>query len=176
MGWPKPWYSNLWAPWRFAYVKSGRREGCAFCEALSMSDEEALILYRGRHSYIILNKYPYNSGHLMVVTNRHVPSIEDLTSEELGELMLLVKASIVSLRKAYRPEGFNIGANIGKASGAGIEDHFHVHIVPRWVGDTNYITIVSGTKVVPQSLEDSYRLLKGVIGEAVKEAVGGGDV
>ena len=175
MEWPRPWYSNLWAPWRFAYIKSGgRKESCVFCEALSMDDEKALILYRGSHSYIILNKYPYNSGHLMVVSNRHVPSIEDLGPDEISEIGFLVKASVIALKRVYKPHGFNIGANIGEASGAGIAGHFHVHVVPRWVGDTNYITVVSGTKVVPQSLEDSYNSLKGVVKSVIGEVLGGG--
>ncbi len=169
--WPKPWYSNLWAPWRMAYIKShGERRGCVFCEAPSMGmNPESLVVYRGAGNYIILNKYPYNSGHLMVVPYRHVSRLEDLTLEELAEMMLLVKASVKALRKAYKPHGFNIGMNLGEAAGAGIAEHLHMHIVPRWVGDTNYMTITAGAKVIPQSLEEAWTVLKPLVEEAVRE-------
>ncbi len=154
---------RLWAPWRMAYVKKAARreyEGCIFCEALKKSDEEALIVYRGRLSYIIMNTYPYNPGHLMVVPNRHVASLEDLGREELLELMLLVNASLKGLREAVSPHGFNIGVNLGQVAGAGIEDHVHIHIVPRWSGDTNFMPVIGNTKVIPQALQETYKVIK----------------
>ncbi len=170
MEWPRPWYSNLWAPWRMAYIREhGRRESCVFCEAPRQGvSAESLVVYKGAKSYVILNKYPYNSGHLMVVPYRHVSEFEDLTLEEMGEMMLLVRASVRALRRAYRPHGFNIGMNLGEAAGAGIAGHLHIHIVPRWVGDTNYTTILAGVKVLPQSLEEAWKTLKPLVEEEVK--------
>lgn len=170
-GWPRPWYQILWAPWRMAYIKgSERKTGCVFCEAPRQDDEEALIVYRGRTAYVILNKYPYNTGHVMVVPYRHVSSIADLSLEELAEIGLLVKASIKALEEVYRPHGFNIGVNIGEAAGAGIAGHVHVHVLPRWRGDTNFTVITSATKVVPEALEDTYRKLRSVLPGKVEEA------
>lgn len=169
MEWPRPHYKNLWAPWRMKYIKGGAREaGCIFCEAPKMPDDKALIVYRGERAYVILNKYPYNSGHLMVVPYRHAPSIEDLTDEESLELIRLVKVSLRALREAYKPQGFNIGVNIGEVAGAGIAGHVHIHVVPRWAGDTNFMPIIGGVKVIPQSLEDSYREIR----EAFKSVMG----
>lgn len=163
-GWPR-WLSILWAPWRLAYIReaSKKTDTCVFCEAPRMSDEEALIVYRGKRAYIILNRFPYNSGHLMIAPYRHVASLEDLDDEESREIMWLVRVSIKALREAYSPHGFNIGVNIGEAAGAGVAGHVHVHIVPRWVGDTNYMTVTSGVKVIPQLLEDTLKTLKPVI-------------
>ena len=165
MGWEdlRPWYSVLWAPWRMAYIREavkGDNKSRIFCEAVKMDDEEALILFRGRKSYIIMNKYPYNTGHLMIVPYRHVPSLEDLDSEEIKEIGLLIKASLRALRRVFSPHGFNVGVNIGDVAGAGVAGHVHVHIVPRWKGDANFITIVGGTKVIPQDLKETYRNLK----------------
>jgi len=153
-----------------AYIKGhGAREGCIFCEAPKRGvSKDSLIIYMGSKNYIILNKYPYNSGHLMIVPYRHVSSIEDLDMDELAEMMLLARASIRALRKAYNPHGFNIGVNLGEAAGAGIAEHIHMHIVPRWVGDTNYTTILGGVKVIPQSLEEAWSTLKPLIEEAVR--------
>ncbi len=176
MDWPRPWHSILWAPWRLSYIKStaGKKseEGCVFCRLASEEPSpESLVLYRGRYSYIVMNKYPYNSGHLMVIPYKHTSTIEDLDGESLKEMMVLVKASIKALRRIYKPHGFNIGINMGEAAGAGIAEHVHIHVVPRWVGDTNFMTITAGVKVVPQSLEDAWRSLIEVIGEAVSEAM-----
>ena len=168
MEWPRPWYQVLWAPWRMEYIKSSvesKGGGCVFCEAIKMSDEEALILYRGRRSFIIMNKYPYNTGHLMIVPFRHVASLEDLGEEELLEMSLLVKASLRALRRAYRPQGFNVGINIGRVAGAGVEDHVHIHVVPRWSGDANFMLITGATKVIPQDLRDTYSTLKPILEE-----------
>jgi ATP adenylyltransferase len=138
-----------------------------------MSDDEALIVYRGRRAYVILNRFPYNSGHLMIAPYRHVPSLEDLDLEEMMEVMILVKVSLRALREAYSPHGFNIGVNIGEAAGAGVAGHVHVHVVPRWVGDTNYMTVTGGVKVIPQLLEDTLRTLRPIIERIAREHEGG---
>lgn len=164
--------SQLWAPWRYAYVSTtGKKsdESCVFCEAPKKSDEEALILYRGERAYVILNRYPYNNGHLMVVPYRHVARLEELNLEELVEMMKMVRASLKALQEAYRPDGFNVGVNIGKAAGAGIEGHVHVHVVPRWFGDTNYMAVLAGVSVIPQLLSDSYQVLKPLLAKYMGE-------
>ncbi|MFP3286106.1 MAG: HIT domain-containing protein [Acidilobus sp.] len=172
MDWPRPWYSILWAPWRMSYITNvveKREGGCFLCESPKMGDDrKALIVYRGRQAFIILNRYPYNTGHLMVAPYRHVSSLEDLTDEELLEMIRLVKASMEALRQAYRPEGFNIGVNIGDVAGAGVPGHVHIHVVPRWKGDANYITVIGGTKVISQALEETYDLLRPKLEEAVR--------
>ena len=161
------WYRILMTPWRYKYIReTAKIKRCIFCELVNADpskDRENYLLYRGRHSMIVMNLYPYNTGHLMVAPYRHVPSIVDLNDDECLEVMKLIKASISSLRKAYNPDGFNIGVNIGRAAGAGIEDHVHFHIIPRWVGDTSFITIVSATKTLPQSLDETYETLKPLI-------------
>ncbi len=151
----------LYAPWRFKYVtKAVEEKKCIFCEALKKSDDEALILLRSRKAFVIMNLYPYNTGHVMVAPIRHVASIEDLTDEEILEIGRLVKLSMKAIREALHPHGFNIGVNIGRVAGAGIEDHVHIHIVPRWNGDTNFMPVVAGVKVIPQDVRETYRLLK----------------
>ena len=152
----------LFAPWRFKYVASvdkGERR-CIFCEALRRSDDEALILARGRHTFVIMNLYPYNTGHVMVAPIRHVASVEDLTDEELLEMGKMIKLSMRAIREALNPHGFNIGVNVGRVAGAGIEDHVHVHVVPRWSGDTNFMPVIAGVKVIPQDVRETYRVLK----------------
>ncbi|HID61887.1 MAG TPA: HIT domain-containing protein, partial [Anaerolineae bacterium] len=124
---------RLWSPWRMKYIISKKGEGCIFCDKIAENNDEAnYILHRGKTCYVMLNLYPYNNGHLMVSPYRHVPSPEQLAEEELTEMMLMVNRSLRALRRAMRPDGFNIGVNIGKAAGAGIEEHVHIHIVPRW--------------------------------------------
>ena len=174
-GWPEPWYKVLWAPWRMKYIQSASEsiEGCIFCIAPSMRDEEALIVYRGRRAYVILNKYPYNTGHLMIVPYRHVPSIEDLNSEELLEISEMIKASLKALREVYKPHGFNVGVNIGEAAGAGVAGHVHVHIVPRWKGDSNFMLTVGGVKVLPESLDATFKKVKPAIEKALMEEQSG---
>lgn len=159
---------RLWAPWRIEYILSEKEEGCLFCRVISEDrDDENLILYRGEKAYIILNKYPYNNGHLMIVPYRHVPNIEDLDDDELLEICRLTILSIKLLKHVMKPEGFNIGANIGKAAGAGIEEHFHLHIVPRWVGDTNFMPIIGDTKVVVEAIRETYKKLKKGLKEVI---------
>jgi ATP adenylyltransferase len=136
-------------------------EGCILCEK-PRQREDALnyILYRGDKNFIILNTYPYNPGHLMVAPYRHVASLEELTQEERQEHFAIVSQSIKVLRQVFNPDGFNLGINLGKAAGAGIDDHFHTHIVPRWQGDTNFMPVLSDIKVVPEALAETYQKLK----------------
>lgn len=155
---------QLWAPWRFDYVKSadpGRKDGCIFVELPAQaSDRDNLILHRGRTAFVILNKYPYTSGHLMVAPFRHTADIADLDDAELLEIHRLIRDAMGWIQLAFNPEGFNIGLNVGSAGGAGIPSHLHWHIVPRWSGDTNFMTTVGDVRVIPQSLETTYDLLE----------------
>ncbi|MCS7251187.1 MAG: HIT domain-containing protein [Thermoflexus sp.] len=153
---------RLWTPWRMAYLKGegGVPQGCIFCLKIDGSDEAEHILFRGQTAYVTLNRYPYNNGHLMVIPYAHVPSLEDLDDPTLLETMQLVTLSLRVLRQAYRPEGFNIGVNIGRSAGAGVADHVHLHIVPRWTGDTNFMPVISNTRVLPEWLDDTYRRLR----------------
>jgi len=155
----------LWAPWRMAYIRrfsnEGRSSGCFLCEAGSTSDDEKnLVVLRGEHAFAILNRYPYNNGHLMIAPYRHVGSILDLDGGESEELMKLIKLAVRALMEEYRPDGFNIGLNLGRAAGAGLEDHLHIHVVPRWVGDTNFMPILSETKVIPEGLGEAWRRIR----------------
>jgi len=135
--------------------------GCIFCDALETGDDrQSLILRRGPKAFLILNKYPYASGHVMGAVNRHVGSLEETASEEIGQVMELVQAAVRALGRAYAPEGFNVGLNQGRAAGAGVLDHLHIHVVPRWSGDVNFMPVVSDTRVLPESLDTTYdRLL-----------------
>jgi ATP adenylyltransferase len=136
-------------------------EGCIFCDLPALNDDGlSLIVARGQHAYVILNRYPYNNGHMMVVPYPHVPSFEQLDGAALAELMQLNNKVLAALRSMYEPEAFNIGANIGAAAGAGIDSHVHLHIVPRWAGDTNFMTAVAGTRVIPEDLQETYRLAR----------------
>ncbi len=149
----------LWAPWRMNYILGERKRGCFFCRELREKKEKKnLILYQGRYVFVVMNKYPYNNGHLMIVPKRHLLHLEDLNSDELKELFELLKAAIKVLKTAVKPQGFNIGMNIGTAGGAG-EDHVHLHIVPRWEGDTNFMPLIGETKVIPEYLERTYQKL-----------------
>jgi len=163
---------RLWSPWRMEYILSDKEKGhCIFCEAIAQDrDEENLVLYRGKHAFIILNLYPYNNGHLMVVPYEHVPSTEDLDPEVLTELMLLVNKSLQLLRKVMSPQGFNIGINMGAPAGAGIQDHVHVHVVPRWTGDTNFMPVLAATRVVPELLAQTYAKMRDALKETEQEA------
>jgi ATP adenylyltransferase len=145
---------RLWTPWRLAYVTDASIEtpDCILCHALGRPDGDPLIVHRGATAFVILNKFPYNNGHVMVVPNRHVARLADLQPAEMMETMTLLQATERALADVYRPHGFNVGINIGKPAGAGILDHLHVHIVPRWNGDTNFITVVGETRVLPEEL------------------------
>lgn len=152
----------LWSPWRMAYIEKHEKEsGCVFCKAQARPDNaENLIAFRGKLCYVILNLFPYTSGHLMVVPFAHQPSLEDLDGQTRAEMMELVTKCMTILRKLYQPHGFNMGANIGEAAGAGVLGHVHIHIVPRWNGDTNFMTPLGGVRVLPEFLEDTYRRVR----------------
>jgi ATP adenylyltransferase len=153
---------RLFTPWRLPYVTSAaaKVDGCIFCDALDRLDTEPLVVHRGRRCFVILNKYPYNNGHLMVVPNRHVASLAAATSEELCELIELTRQSELALTEAFSPHGMNMGINLGKPAGAGVLDHVHMHVVPRWNGDTNFMTIVGETRVLPEELPVTARKLR----------------
>ena len=148
---------RIWAPFRMAYIN--KRTENPFVEAPKKNDEDALIIARGEKVYALLNLFPYNAGHLMVVPYRKVANLEDLTEAETSELMAFVKKSIRVLKKVSRPEGINVGFNLGEASGGSVGDHLHMHVVPRWSGDSNFMTILDGTKVLPQLLKDTRQVL-----------------
>ncbi|MDH5174373.1 MAG: HIT domain-containing protein [Elusimicrobiota bacterium] len=149
----------LWAPWRIKYIL-GKKEKCIFCDKVKNDkDKENYVLLRGKNAFVILNTFPYNNGHLMVAPYKHVSDLEGLEENELGEMMGLVKKSTQILKKALNPEGFNVGINMGKVAGAGVEGHIHIHIVPRWGGDASFISTVGDTKIIPESLGDTYNKL-----------------
>lgn len=152
---------RLWTPWRMKYILSEKGAGCLFCEVIADNkDFENLVLYRGKKAFIMLNAYPYNNGHVMVAPNAHVKDLDQLDTETLTELMLLVTKSIRALKKSMNPEGFNVGVNMGAVAGAGIEEHVHIHVVPRWCGDTNFMPVLAGTRLIPEELHDTYRKLQ----------------
>jgi ATP adenylyltransferase len=146
---------RLWTPWRLSYVTGASRgvAGCIFCDAsVAGALDDELVLIRGTLTYVILNRYPYNNGHLMVVINRHVPSLQAATRDELAELMQLIRHAEIALTEGYQPQGINVGINIGRPAGAGVLDHLHVHLVPRWNGDTSFISVVGNVRVLPEEL------------------------
>ncbi|PWU25438.1 MAG: HIT family hydrolase [Candidatus Rokuibacteriota bacterium] len=149
---------RLWAPWRMRYVAAATaRPVCIFCEALAAGDDRrTLVLHRGKRAFLILNAYPYASGHLMAAINRHTGLLEHATPEELTEVMQLAQSGIRALGATYRPDGFNVGVNQGRVAGAGVPDHLHLHVVPRWDGDTSFMTVIGETKVLPETLETTY--------------------
>lgn len=157
---------RLYAPWRMAYIDQPQKPdpgatGCVFCDkAASTDDVASLIVYRGQTCFVLLNLFPYNNGHLMVVPYLHTANLADLDTETTLEMMTLAKDAQASLRKAMHPEGYNLGMNLGKVSGAGIADHLHLHIVPRWSGDTNFMPVLAYVKVLPDSLENTCRTLR----------------
>lgn len=151
---------SLWAPWRMDYILGEKEKGCFFCRKPAEGrDEDNLILFRGREALVMMNKFPYNNGHLMIAPSRHCVDMEELTDGESDELFDLIKISVRVLKSALRPHGFNIGINIGTAGGAG-EAHLHFHIVPRWTGDTNFMPVLGETKMIPQYLQETYRKLR----------------
>jgi ATP adenylyltransferase len=161
---------QLWAPWRMQYISKGDESatagGCIFCVFPSENnDEERLILFRGERAFIILNAYPYSNGHLMVTPYRHTANLDDLEDAEMLEMMTLTRQGVNQLKKAFKPDGFNIGMNMGRVAGAGIADHVHIHIVPRWSGDTNFMPVLGDVRVIPESLAAVYRRLKEVLAE-----------
>jgi ATP adenylyltransferase len=153
---------QLWSPWRMKYIeKHSKKSGCVFCNAQAKADTaDNLIAFRGKNAYVILNRYPYTSGHLMVVPFDHKPNLEELDAPTRAEIMELTTQCMTVLRKLYNPQGFNMGANIGEAAGAGVVGHVHIHIVPRWAGDTNFMSTLGETRVLPESLEDTYERVR----------------
>jgi ATP adenylyltransferase len=164
---------RIWAPWRMKYLIGEKTTGCIFCTEIAQNrDRENYILHRGRHGFIMLNLYPYSNGHLMIAPYQHVPSLEDLNEAALTDLMHLINLSLRILRKALQPRGFNIGINIGRAAGAGIDEHVHIHIVPRWEGDTNFMPIIAETRVIPELLDQTYDKLRALLIEENAGATG----
>jgi ATP adenylyltransferase len=155
---------QMWTPWRMAYIRREQRPGCIFCDMLEVEDDRAqLILHRSKLAFLVLNKYPYNNGHLMAVPYRHMDTVESLTPEETVDMMALVSLGIRALRLTSHPEGFNIGVNIGKIAGAGVLDHVHIHVVPRWGGDTNFMPVFADVRLIPQDLTETYDELRGAL-------------
>lgn len=152
---------TLWAPWRMVYVEHGGSPDCIFCQAASarQDDEKTLVLYRGRLVFIQMNLYPYNPGHIMIAPYRHLGELGALSTEEHLELMQVAARSTTLLRDMMNAEGFNLGMNQGKMAGAGVEHHLHLHVVPRWTGDTNFMPVIADTKVIPEALTATYRKL-----------------
>jgi ATP adenylyltransferase len=151
---------RLWAPWRLQYILGKKPKGCVLCSiAKKKTDKKNYILSRRKFSYIVLNKYPYNNGHIMVVPYKHTGDLNKLSSATLLEVIEGVTEATNLLKKAFKPSGFNVGINIGKAAGAGIEKHLHFHVVPRWEADTNFLPIMSGVRTLPDSLDNTYRKL-----------------
>lgn len=151
---------NLWAPWRIEYILGKREHYCIFCpEGDGLSDEERLILHRGRLAMVMMNKYPYNNGHLLVAPWRHLANLSELSQEEMLAIMHWVKICTLILRRVMRPTGFNVGLNLGAAAGAGVEDHLHFHVVPRWDGDTNFLTVFADVRSIPEHLKQTYTKL-----------------
>jgi ATP adenylyltransferase len=151
---------HLWAPWRLEYIQSADDDpGCVFCAAVEGDDEERLVLRRGSRAIALLNKYPYSSGHFMVAPTRHVGEFGELDEDEVLELHRLASAGIGALAQTYSPQGYNVGWNLGRVAGAGVVDHVHLHVVPRWAGDTNFMPVLADTKVLPEHLDDSRRKL-----------------
>ena len=153
---------HLWSPWRMKYIENHSKEnGCVFCTAQAKADSaDNLIAFRGTNAYVILNRFPYTSGHLMVIPFEHVSNLENLNPETRSEMMELASRCTTILRNVYRTESFNMGINIGEAAGAGVLGHVHIHIVPRWAGDTNFMSTTGGMRVLPEALEDTYRRVK----------------
>jgi ATP adenylyltransferase len=152
---------RLWTPWRFEYIRNADQETtCVFCRMLAeRRDDENFLLFRGRTCYVILNLFPYTSGHLLIVANRHISSLGEATPEELHEIIELGRLCEASLRQEYQPGGFNMGFNLGRAAGAGVEHHLHMHVLPRWVGDSNFVSVVGETRVLPEELPATFRRL-----------------
>jgi ATP adenylyltransferase len=160
---------RLWSPWRLAYVTgTSSSSGCIFCDAAAAGSEpESLVLVRGRLAYVILNLYPYNNGHLMVVPNRHLGSLAAATADELNELMRMTRDAEIALTEAYQPQGINVGINIGRPAGAGVLDHVHIHLVPRWNGDTNFMSVIGHTRVLPEELAETKKRLQPIFARLV---------
>ena len=153
---------EIWAPWRIEYIQMEKPEGCILCDKPKQKDDVAnYTLYRGGKNFVIMNSYPYNPGHLMVAPYRHVANLQELTDEERNEHFNMVSRGVELLKETFNPTSFNIGMNIGRVAGAGIDDHIHTHIVPRWQGDTNFMPVIADARVMPEALAETYDKLKG---------------
>jgi ATP adenylyltransferase len=155
---------RIWAPWRLEYVKDASKDAddeCIFCGGLAGDDEASLIVHRGERCFVILNKYPYTNGHLMVAPFEHLATIQQLDPPTVGELMALAQRAMTVLEAEYNPHGYNVGFNQGRVAGAGVEHHIHLHVVPRWGGDTNFMSVLADTRVMAQTLEQTYAALRG---------------
>ena len=152
----------IWAPWRMEYILGEKITGCIFCsfQKFPEEDEKNLVIHRGKKCFVMLNKFPYNNGHLMIIPYRHVADFTELNHDELLEIMTLTQKVLKIFNITMKPSGFNAGINLGKVAGAGVEDHVHLHVVPRWDGDTNFMPVIGSTKVMPQHILDTYNMLK----------------
>jgi len=148
----------MWAPWRMEYILDDKEDGCIFCQALDEKDE--LTLFKGASCLVVMNKFPYINGHLLVAPRRHLSRLDELDQAEMGKLLKLVEQSVGILKKEMIPDGFNVGLNLGKVAGAGVEEHLHFHIVPRWFGDNNALTVFADVRVIPEHLQQTYNNLK----------------
>ena len=149
---------TMWAPWRMEYITGRKDEKCIFCQALSEDDD--LTLYKDRTTFVVMNKFPYINGHLLVAPRKHIAALDQLDRGEKGDLLEIIEKSIGVLKQAMNPDGFNVGLNLGKVAGAGVEEHLHFHIVPRWFGDTNALTVFADVRVIPEHLKATYEKLK----------------
>ncbi len=156
---------HLWTPWRYAYVSTAEKvSGCIFCELPKLEDQKALIVHRWQYCFVILNSFPYTSGHVMIVPFEHLDQLQLLPTEAAHEMMDLSQKMEGVLRKLYKPDGINLGMNIGKAAGAGVAGHVHMHVLPRWVADANFMSVVGETRVLPETLETTYQRIKAGLG------------
>lgn len=152
---------QIWAPWRMEYIRMAKPVNCILCDKPKEDKDDAnRILYRGKYNFVMMNNYPYNPGHLLIAPYRHVPGLDELTAAEMKEHGEITQQCIRVLKKCFNPNGFNIGVNMGKVAGAGIADHVHSHIVPRWQGDTNFMPVVGDIRVIPEAVDETYRQLK----------------
>jgi len=158
----------LWTPWRYRYIADAiKDEGCVFCAAVAMNDDpQALIVFRGAKNFVILNRYPYTSGHVMVVPYQHTADLPATDPETLAEMMVLAQRVQLALEKTYHPQGYNLGMNLGRAAGAGVTGHLHLHVLPRWSGDSNFMTVVAETRVEPEDLSTTYEKLHAALAQA----------
>ena len=149
---------KMWAPWRMEYILAEKDAGCVFCQALDLQDD--LTLYKGNTTFVVMNKFPYINGHLLAGPNRHIAGLEQLEPHEMQDILMTIERSVAILKQHMSPDGFNVGLNLGKVAGAGVEEHLHFHIVPRWFGDTNALTVFADVRVIPEHLKETYNQLK----------------
>ena len=149
---------TMWAPWRIEYILGEKDDGCVFCNAMAKHDE--LTLFKGESTMVVMNKFPYINGHLLVAPLTHISGLDHLSKGEMGNLLMMVEKSVGILKKVMHPDGFNVGLNLGKVAGAGVEEHLHFHIVPRWFGDTNALTVFADVRVIPEHLEATFNNLR----------------